>query len=187
MLSFPRRPMMARLVMLFGICLFTAGAQFSCSSDGSASIGDDDLDSGNGTRFTTRLVLRNSAGTESYTFARGDLITFELTVRNRTDQTVTLAGCCPPDREFFVFEEDSRRLRWKWTEGRAFPAVVQDLVFTPQETKIFLAEWNQVTASGEMIAAGEYEARGAVPFVQIQADPLAPGELASNLRSFTVR
>jgi hypothetical protein len=38
-----------------------------------------------------------------------------------------------------------------------------------------------------MIANGEYEARGAIPFVQIQADPLAPGELASNLRSFTVR
>jgi hypothetical protein len=178
---------MARLVMLFGICLFTAGSQFSCSSDGRASIGDDDLDSGHGARFTTRLVLRNSAGAESYDFARGDLITFELSVRNRTDQTVTLAGCCPPDREFYVFEEDSRRLRWRWTEGRAFPAVVQDLVFAPQETKIFLAEWNQVTGSGEMIATGEYEARGAIPFAQIQADPLAPGELASSLRSFTVR
>jgi hypothetical protein len=187
MMSVPRRPMMARLVMLFGICLFTAGAQFSCSSDGSARIGDDDLDSGDGPRFSTRLVLRNSGGTETYTFQRGDLITFELSVRNRTSQTVTLADCCPPDREFFVFEDGSRSLRWKWTEGRAFPAVLEDLVFGPQETKIFMAEWNQVTRSGEMIATGEYEARGAVPFVQVQADPLAPGELASNLRSFTVR
>ncbi len=186
-MSFPRRPMMARLVMLFGVCLFTAGAQFSCSSDGTARIGDDDLDSGNGPRFVTQLVLRNSAGTESYTFQRGDLITFELSVRNRTNQTVTLADCCPPDREFFVFEAGSRSLRWKWTEGRAFPAVLEDLVFGPQETKIFMAEWNQVTRSGEMIAAGGYEARGAVPFVQVQADPLAPGELASNLRSFAVR
>jgi hypothetical protein len=187
MSSFPRHPMMSRLVMLFGICLFTAGAQFSCSSDGTARIGDDDLDSGDGPRFSTRLVLRDSAGAESYTFARGELITFELSVRNRTDQTVTLADCCPPDREFFVFEEGSRRLRWKWTEGRAFPAVLEDLVFGPRETKIFMAEWNQVTQSGEMIATGEYEARGAVPFVQVQGDPLAPGELGSNLRSFTVR
>jgi hypothetical protein len=187
MSSFQRLPMMSRLAMLFGICLFTAGAQFSCSSDGTARIGDGDLDSGDGPRFTTRLVLRNSAGTESYTFQRGDLITFELTVRNRTDQTLTLEDCCPPNREFFVFDEDTLRLRWKWTEGRAFPAVVEDLVFAPQETKILLGEWNQVTRTGEMIAAGDYEARGTVPFVQVQADPLAPGELASNLRSFTVR
>lgn len=173
--------------MVFGICLFTAGAQFSCSSNGTANFREDDLDSGDGPRFTTRLILRNSAGAESYVFQRGDLITFELTVRNRTGQTVTLADCCPPDREFFVFEEDSRRLRWKWTEGRAFPAILEDLVFEPQETKIFLAEWNQVTASGEMIATGEYEARGVVPFVQVQGNPLAPGELGSNLRTFTVR
>jgi hypothetical protein len=187
MMSFPRPQMMARLALLFGICLFTAGAQLSCSSDGRASIVDDDLDSGEGPRFTTRLVLRDSAGTESYDFQRGDLITFELSVRNRTDQTVTLAGCCPPDREFFVFDEDTRRLRWKWSENRHFPAVVQDLVFSPQETKLFVAEWNQVTQAGEMVAAGEYETRGAVPFAQIQGNPLAPGELASNLRSFTVR
>jgi hypothetical protein len=187
MMSFPRHPMMARLVMLIGICLFTAGAQFSCSSDGAASFRDDDLESGDGLRFTTRLVLRDSAGAETYTFQRGDLITFELTVRNHTDQTVTLAGCCPPDREFFVFEEDTRRLRWKWTEGRAFPAVIENLVFAPQETKTFQAEWSQVTRNGEMIATGQYEARGAVPYVQIQGDPLAPGELGSNLRSFTVR
>lgn len=179
--------MMSRLVVLFGICLFTAGAQFSCSSDGTARIGDDDLDSGDGPRFSTRLILRDSAGAESYSFARGELITFELSVRNRTDRTVTLTDCCPPDREFFVFDEDSRRLRWKWTEGRVFPAVLEDLVFGPQETKIFMAEWNQVTRSGEMIASGLYEARGAVPFVQVQGDPLAPGELGSNLRSFTVR
>jgi hypothetical protein len=187
MMSFPRPPMMARLAMLFGICLFTAGAQFSCSSDGTANIRDDDLDSGDGPRFSTRLVLRDSGGAETYTFQRGDLITFELTVRNRTDQTVTIPACCPPNGEFFVFEEDTRLLRWRWTEGQPFPLVLGDLVFGPQETKVLRGEWNQVTRTGEMIAAGAYEARGGIRFPELRADPLAPGELASNLRSFTVR
>jgi hypothetical protein len=181
------RPMMSRLVLLFGICLFTAGAQMSCSSDGTGSIRDDDLDSGNGTRFTTRLVLRDSAGVETATFERGELITFELTIRNHTTQTVTLEDCCPPDNDFFVFEDDSRRLLWKWTAGRAFPAVITDLEFAPGETKTFEATWNQVATGGEMIPAGEYLARGSGPFVQLQGNPLSPGELASGLRAFRVR
>ena len=98
------RPMMSRLVLLFGICLFTAGAQMSCSSDGTGVIRDDDLDSGHGTRFTTRLVLRDAAGTETYSFDRGELVTLELTIRNHTSAPVTLEDCCPPDSDFFVFE-----------------------------------------------------------------------------------
>lgn len=185
-MSFPRLPMMARLAALFGVCLFTAGAQFSCSSDGRATIGDD-IDSGNGPRFTTRLVLRNSAGTETYTFQRGDLINFELTIRNRTNGTITFQGCCPPESDFFVFNDGDEDVRWRWSEGRAFPAVIADLVFTPNETKTFQVDWNQVTRSGEMLAAGQYDTRGIVTRTPFTADPLASSELGSNLRTFTIR
>ena len=186
-MSFPRHPMMARLVVLFGICLFTAGAQFSCSSDGTGSISDDDLDSGDGPRFSTRLVLRDSSGAETYTFARGELITFELTVRNRTNQTVTIPNCCPPNSEFLVFEEDTRSLLWRWTESQPFPLVIGDLVFSPQQSRTLRGDWNQVTRTGDMIPAGAYEARGAIPSAALRGDPLTSDELASNLRSFTVR
>lgn len=188
-MSFPRGPMMARLAILFGICLFTAGAQWSCSSDGSARIGDgnDDLDSGNGPRFSTRLVLRNAAGSETYTFDRGDLITFEITIRNRTAETVRLQGCCPPQSDFFVFDEGDEDVRWQWSEGRAFPAVVEDLVFAANETKTMQVTWNQITRSGASLGAGQYDARGVVTRDLFLADPFATSELGSNLRSFTVR
>jgi hypothetical protein len=178
---------MSRLLLLLGIGLFTAGAQMSCSSDGTGSIRDDDLDSGDGTRFTTRLILRDSAGAETYTFDRSELITLELTIRNHTDRPVTLESCCPPDSDFFVFEEDSRRLLWKWSLGRAFPAVITDLEFAAGETRTFRATWNQVSNAGETIPPGDYLARGAGPFVQLQGNPLSPGEQASGLRAFRVR
>lgn len=178
--------MMARLAMLFGICLVTAGAQFSCSSDGTASIGDD-IDSGNGPRFTTRLVLRDTAGTETYTFQRGELINFELTIRNRTSETIRLQGCCPPESDFFVFEDRDEDVRWQWSEGRAFPAVVADLVFSPNETKTMQITWNQVTRSGEMLAAGQYDVRGVVTRAPFLTDALASSELGSNLRTLTIR
>ena len=188
-MSFPRPAMMARLAMLFGICLFTAGAQYSCSSNGTGRIGDDndDIDSGTGPRFSTRLVLRNSAGAETATFDRGDLITFEITIRNRTGETVRLQGCCPPESDFFVFDDGDEELRWQWSEGRAFPAVITDLVFTPNETKTMQVTWNQVTRSGAMLSAGQYDARGVVTRAPFQTDPLASSELGSNLRSFTIR
>jgi hypothetical protein len=100
---------------------------------------------------------------------------------------VTVPNCCPPDQEFFVFEEDSRQLRFRWTEFQPIPEIVGDLVFSPLETKTLRGEWDQVTRAGEMIPAGAYEARGAIRFPDIRGDPLASGELASNLRSFTVR
>ena len=186
MMSFPRLPMMARLVALFGICLFTAGAQFSCSSIGVATIGDD-IDSGNGPRFTTRLVLRDSAGTETYTFQRGDLIDFELTIRNRTSQTIVLQDCCPPESDFFVLDDGDEVVRWQWSEGRVFPAVIADLVFAPNQTRTFHVNWNQVTRSGEMLAAGRYDTRGVVTRAPFSSDPLASSELGSNLRTFTIR
>ena len=43
-----RIPIMSRVIAVVGICLFTAGAQLSCSSDGRAFIHDDLDDSGNG-------------------------------------------------------------------------------------------------------------------------------------------
>ncbi|MBC8025860.1 MAG: hypothetical protein H7Y89_07710 [Steroidobacteraceae bacterium] len=178
---------MARLAMLSGICLFTAGAQFSCSSDGTVNIGDDDLDSGDGPRFVTRLVLRNSSGTETYSFQRGDLITLEVTIRNRTGETIRLQGCCPPESDFFVFDDGNEDVRWQWSEGRAFPAVVADLVFTPNEAKTMQVTWNQVTRSGEMLSTGQYDARGIVTRAPFLTDPLAASELGSNLRTFTIR
>jgi hypothetical protein len=184
MMSFPRLPMMARLVALFGICLFTAGAQYSCSSDGTGSIGDD-IDSSR--RFTTRLVLRDSAGTETSAFQRGELINFHLTIRNLTNQTIVFQGCCPPESDFFVFDARGETVRWQWSEGRPFPAVLADLVFAPNETKTFQVAWNQVTRSGEMLAAGSYDTRGIVTRTPFAADPLVTHELGSSLRTLTIR
>lgn len=180
-------PIMSRVLAVVGICLFTGGAQLSCSSDGRGVIRDDLDDSGSGATFTTTLVLRNSAGAESYTFQRGDVITFELTVHNRTNQTQRFADCCPPDREFFVFDDGTARLRWKWTEGRAFPAVIESLEFAANETKVLRGEWNQGLSDGSVIAAGRYEARGVVSVSLAYRDPLLASELGSRLREFTIQ
>ena len=178
---------MSRLAALVGICLFTSGAQYSCSSDGTGRITDRDLGSGSGPTFTTSLVLRDSAGVATRSFDRGELITFELTVRNRTDQTVRLESGHPPDFDFLVLNDGTSRVRWQWTEGRGIPTVVIPIVFAAGETKTYTFVWNQGLLDGAMLERGNFEARGVVPFSGYQGNPLAAHELGSNLLAFTVR
>jgi hypothetical protein len=178
--------MMARLALLVGIVLTTAGAQYSCSSDGNGLITNRGLDSGDGPTFSTTLILRDSAGTETYRFARNTLVTFELTVRNRTDRPVTLQMPSTATAEFLVFTAGGNTPRWRSNEDRAFPAVVTQIAFEANESKVFEIDWTQETRDGTFLAPGRYEARGVLANVGFPANPLAPHELGSNLRVFTI-
>jgi hypothetical protein len=175
--------MMARLALLVGIVFTTAGAQYSCSSDGNGLITNRDLDSGDGPTFSTTLILRDSAGAETYRFARTELITFELTVRNRTDQPVTLQMPSTASAEFFTFNEGGSSPRWRSNEGQASPAVI---VFQANETRVFELDWTQELRDGTFLSLGRYEARGVLAKVGFPANPLASHELGSNLRVFTI-
>jgi hypothetical protein len=181
-----RGGMMARLALLVGIVLSTAGAQYSCSSDGNGLITNRDIDSGDGPTFSTTLILRDSAGTETYRFTRTELITFELTVRNRTDRAVTVEMPSAAGAEFRVFPDGGNTPHWQSNEGRAFPAVVTEIVFEPNQARIFEIDWTQETLDGTFLGPGWYEARGVLAEVGFPANPLAPHELGSNLRVFTI-
>jgi hypothetical protein len=183
--------MISRLLALGGVMLVSSGSQFSCTTGDPALLEerDDDLGSGNGATFTTTLVLRDSAGTEKSSFARGELITLELTVHNRTDQAQTVNLSSPQATDYFVFRDDGDEPLWNATGGTAFPAVITPLLFAPNETKVASITWNQEIPGGTFLQRGTYDARAAVMVVGVFApdnDLLAPHELASNLREFTV-
>jgi hypothetical protein len=178
--------MIARLAMLGAVWLISSGSQVSCSSgDTSGLPGRDIEDSGDGPTFATTLVLLNSAGVETYEFARGEIIRFELTVRNRTDSPVELeTGAYHYD--FVVFDSGRNTPRWLWSEDRAFTMEGRVLTFAPDESKVFTADWNQETAAGSALARGRYEARGVLPFDAFRTNRLASHELGSTLRAFRV-
>jgi hypothetical protein len=177
---------MARLLVLGAVWVVTGGSQYSCSSDGTGRISNRDLDSGDGPTFTTTLVLRDTAGAETYTFQRGETIRFELTVRNRTDTAVHVQFPSPLQGDYVVFNDGGNTPRWQASEGRVFAAVVTEVVFEPHESKIFAAEWNQETRNGTLLERGNYEARGVLWFDGFATNPLATHELGSTLRAFTV-
>ena len=181
-----RGGMIARLALLVGIVLSTAGAQYSCSSDGTGLLTGRNIDSGDGPTFSTTLTLRDSAGAEAYRFARMELITMEISVRNRSVSDVTVHMPSTAGSDFIVFTEGGDTPRWWSNEDRVFPAVVTNIVFQPNESKTFELTWNQQTRDGSFLRAGRYEARGVLRNVGFPSGWLEPHELGSNLRVFTV-
>lgn len=190
MFSLIRRSMIARLIALGAVALVTAGAEKGCVF-GVNSGDDDPIDnvddgSGDGTTFSTTLQLRDSAGTEKYTFTRDELITFELRVRNLTSQPQTINLATTLATDFYVFEDGEEIALWHSSQGTAAATVITPLNFTANETKVMNFTWNQVLANGAVLAAGDYDTRGLVAAVGVTADAGAPHELRSILRSFRV-
>lgn len=178
--------MIARLFALAAVVVVTSGSQFSCSTGDTSLLPPRDIDSGDGPTFTTLLALRDSAGTERSRFDRGELITFELTVRNRTAETVTVSLGSTQTSDFFVFRNGANQPAWYWSQDKAFPAVVTPLVFGPNETKVLSVTWNQEIPDGTFLPRGSYEARGAIMAVGVLPTFLSEHELASTLRAFSV-
>lgn len=170
MSNFFRRSMMARLAALAAVALVTGGAQFRCSSD----------EGGEGPTFATSLVLRDAAGVPATVFEAGEVVTMQLTVRNRSRQAVELDFASGQQYEFFIFRSGANSPSWVWSSQALFTQAASTLVFPPGESRIFTVNW---TAD---LPRGSYEARGALLFDELRANPLAPHELGSTLAGFTV-
>jgi hypothetical protein len=163
-----------RLVAVALVWIFTAGAT-SCSSD---NVG--------GPTFVTDLVVRNAAGAADNQFARGEPVTFELSVRNRTRQEAVLQFSTGHQFDFVVLDDGTRNVRWKWSHGKAFLTIATEIEFAPGETKIFRVTWDQLDNDFQQVPGGEYEARGVMMFPQFKDDPLFSSQLGSPLRQFTI-
>lgn len=178
--------MMARLTALAAVAVVTGGAQYSCSSGDLDLLPPRDIDSGDGPTFTTTLRLKDSAGVEQTSFRRGELITFELTVRNRTAEPVTVDLASTQQTDFLVFRNGANTPLWNEAHDRFFATVITPLTFAANETRVFSVTWNQEIPDGTFLPRGSYEARGAVMGVGVLPTFLATHELASTLEAFSV-
>jgi hypothetical protein len=190
MFSFIRRSMIARLIALGAVGLVTMGVEKGCVFG--ASSGDDDpIDnvddgSGNGSTFETTLVLRDSSGAETSVFEPNELITFQLTVRNKTavEQTLDLPSSLV--HEFYVFNDDEETALWVSSDDQNVDPVVTPLEFAANQTRQMSFTWNQGLSDGTFLGPGDYDVRGLVAADDVSADPDEPHELRSVLRGFQV-
>lgn len=176
-----RVSMMSRLAILGGICLFTMGSQYRCSSgDGSLNVGDDNA------TFSVTLILRDSSGTATNSFRFGDPIRFELTVQNNTNRAQQIDLPSGQVYDFVVLNPGTQNTRWKWSSNRGFTQATIQVDFAPNEIRTYTFPWSGVLDDASLIMPGTYEARGMLAYLRYSSDWRASDELASPLRTFTI-
>jgi hypothetical protein len=179
----PRRRMMARLALLVGLWLATAGAQVSCNSDGNGWF--DNGDGGND--FDSTLTLRDVAGVETSDFVFGEALRFDYEIVNLTNRRLTVRLTDAQIFDFVVLDNGTANIRWRWSNGQAFSQTATELTFEPYASKSYSVTWAGTLADGTQLPAGTYQARGSLVFAGFKANPLATSQLGSPLEAFTVR
>lgn len=189
-----RTAMFARLGLIGAAALFTLGAQSSCSSnngEGTLTVTDASKRSGTGTTtgptLSTTLKLKDSSGRVTGNFARGELITFELTVLNRTNSALQLQfPSAGGYNDFYVYKPGTDEARWEWLANRLFATVVTDVTIAANGTVVFTDTWDQVKLDGQMLESGDHEAQGVFYPVAGQIPGLTNAETRSPRVEFTI-
>jgi hypothetical protein len=189
-----RPTMIARLVVLSAVALLTMGAQSSCSvnnGEGTLEVVDKGSDTGTGTNtgptFSTTLTLKDSNGRVTSHFSRGELITFELSVLNRTGSPLRLQSPSAGGfNDFYVYKPGTDEARWEWLANKLFATVVTEVTFETGGPHVFTGTWDQVKLDGEMLESGTHEAFGLFYPIPGQTPALTPDETRSPRVTFTV-
>jgi hypothetical protein len=186
-----RAAMIARVVLL-GVVGLVMGAQSSCSiQNGEGRLTVNDPGPGKGTRsgptFSVTLALKDSSGRVTSRFARGELITFELTVLNRTNapihlQLPTIGG----NQDFQVFVPGTEVAVWDWLANKSFATAITEVTFEAGGSQVFTGTWDQVKLDGGMLEPGPYEAFGLFSAVPGQFPALTDDDTRSPRVAFRI-
>jgi hypothetical protein len=169
--------------------LIAAGLMAAClgASSTSCSFGSGDGGSVIGPSFATTLAIRDSSGTPTAIFDRGEPIELVLSVRNRLGTPATVEFPTSRQSDFVVLSRASGDLVWKWSDGKSFTLAPTEIEFAANETKTFSVIWDQTDSSGQLVPSGDYEARGVLVFEGFDSNPLQSHEMGSTLERFTIR
>ena len=189
-----RTRMIARLALVVGIALVTAGYSkcvfVSNTGRNHRRRRDRRRHGGIVGTFSTTLVLRDSAGVATTSFVFGEPIRFDLEARNQSAQPVTLTF---PDAQIYDFVVLDSRLRpasagggpRTWHSRRWPPSSAS----SPNSSKAYSVLWSGVLSDGTQLPPGNYRAQGMLVSDDVRERPhrrgrpgFAPGELYGALR-----
>lgn len=110
-------------------------------------------------RLTTVLTLEDQSGNPADTFSAGEPVTMTLTVTNKTEDTVfvQLGG---QQFDLIVARASDEAVVWRWSSGKGFPAVIEDITLHPGDSLVFEETWDQTGDDGNPVPARDYLAQG---------------------------
>ena len=89
-------------------------------------------------------------------FAPGENVPLTLVVKNTSNQTVTIT-LGPPESDARVSQGGNTV--WRWSDGKAFPAVIGTLRLLPGESRTYTLDWDQRDRQGAQVPRGTYQVK----------------------------
>lgn len=99
-------------------------------------------------------VLQVEVSTNRRVYQLGDPITITLTVTNRGGMPAPLTFTT--SQRYDLTASRSGREVWRWSYGRAFAQVIQNINVRPGETISFEETWDQTDKDGDQVPPGSY-------------------------------
>ena len=103
-----------------------------------------------------RLEVQDAAGAATRSFAAGAPVGLVLEVRNAGEAPRRLEFPTARTHDFAV--SDARGVeRWRWSRGRLFAQMLEEVELAPGESRRFAVAWDQRNADGAPVAPGRYQ------------------------------
>ncbi len=118
----------------------------------------------NGPVFVTSLTTLDANNQPAGSFSRGQSVTFQLSVRNRSQSAQTLWFNTAQQYNFAVVAAGTGNVVWYWSAGQLFTQGFTSLTFQPGQARLFAVSWNQTNTQGQLVSAGSYEVLGGVTY-----------------------
>ena len=117
-------------------------------------------DDGNNTvsqNIETTMTIMDVEGSESSVFGQGEDIKLIINMCNLTNETQPLRFSSGQHYDIEIYDSDDN-LIWNWANDKAFIQAETELVFNPNEVKIFEEKWDQISNDGNLISPDTYNA-----------------------------
>lgn len=103
-------------------------------------------------------VLQVEISTDRRVYRLGEPITITLSVTNRGGMPAPLTFTT--SQRYDLTASRSGRELWRWSHGRAFAQVIQNINVRPGETISFEETWDQTDKDGDQVPPGSYKIVG---------------------------
>ena len=103
------------------------------------------------------MTIMDVEGSESSVFGQGEDIKLIINMCNLTNETQPLRFSSGQHYDIEIYDSDDN-LIWNWANDKAFIQAETELVFNPNEVKIFEEKWDQISNDGNLISPDTYNA-----------------------------
>jgi hypothetical protein len=103
--------------------------------------------------------------------AAGENLALTISVANTAQESRKLAFRSSQRYDFWVVDANGDEI-WRWSEGRMFAQVLEDVMLESAQKSEFIESWKLIDSKGTPVKAGDYKVFGAIVADELKGEEL---------------